>query len=83
MANNPFKQLPESDAQAPDRLRRQILGSYSLVSHTFKIIDLYLGNMLGAVIGLMSLRHEKQPQHTSLTDDTPKPEPEPKPDDTW
>ncbi len=83
MANNPFKQLPESDAQAPDRLRRQILGSYSLVSHTFKIIDLYLGNMLGTVIGLMTLRHEKQPQHTSLTDDTPKPEPEPKPDDTW
>ena len=83
MANNPFKQLPESDAQAPDRLRRQILGSYSIVSHTFKIIDLYLGNMLGTVIGLMTLRHEKQAPHTSLTEDTPESEPKPKPDDTW
>lgn len=67
---NPFKELPELDAKAPERLREKVVGTYSFISHAFKIIDLYLGNFFGTIGELINLRQQKGPEDESK-DKTP------------
>lgn len=57
---NPFKELPESDAKAPDKIRKQVIGSYNLLNGIFKIIDLYLGGFFNAIGGMIKLNTQSK-----------------------
>ncbi len=64
---NPFKDLPEPEGAAPDRVRHQVINSYSLFNNVFKIIDLYIGGFFNTLGGLLSLKPSSNQEKTNPT----------------
>ncbi len=52
---NPFKLLDEGDAKAPERLKRQVTGSYDTMLSFFKTLELFVGNAAQTVVSLLKI----------------------------
>lgn len=53
---NPFKELPEDEsAKAPPGLENKIFGTFDFLNSLLKVIELFMGNLLGAMLGMMHM----------------------------
>lgn len=52
---NPFKLLDEGDAKAPERLKKQVTGSYDTMLSFFKTLELFVGNAAQTVVSLLKM----------------------------
>ena len=60
---NPFK-LIEPDANCPPHLREQIISEIDMIRNTLTVVELYTGDLFGAISALLANASETPPTNS-------------------
>ncbi|MBO0937763.1 hypothetical protein J2I47_14485 [Fibrella sp. HMF5335] len=60
---NPFKQI-EPDANCPPHLREQIVSEIDMIRNALTVVELYTGDLFGALSALLSDSSETPPTNS-------------------
>ncbi len=65
MSRNPFKELVEEETiKAPPHLENKIFGTFNFLNSLLKVLELFMGNLFGVMLGMLSVNAEHTPPNT-------------------